>query len=630
MNTTLEEQFQVHYTELAEQVSELENALLLHTTPAEKAVRLLGKLVEQCERKPYANLLQLNLVGVTELCTRIAALYIRVFTDFSHKFTINEVFHLTCQKRFIGYVFEVSGYGSQTHVLKLLKAKAGEKKTQKLTDNPAMLRLLLLATLGDIDTADLVELSLEETEPAALITLGLLLDRLPVTMNGEAARKFLLEEYNPFHALRPIEHYAQIIANVWMLCSYSTAGRKHTIKQHLNDWFKRLHKAKGIAPKPTGSVPQPGNTQHKPVMAVVAESFNSLHAMYRWYAPIIKQLKHDYYMVLVGLKADVDDDAIALFDRYIEVPVDEMNLQPVLNQCTPDIAYFTSVGMRAWGISMANLRWAPLQVMSFGHPASSFSNTMDLAFINTRTVVDTGVVHENMLVLDSEIGSLIEKHKHLKLPEQAVLSDEFVSIAVPCNVMKINLHFIAALKEIERQAEKPVRFMFFPNEFGLGHLSTEKRLKAHFPNAIVARRTSYDQYLALLAQNHLALSPFPFGNATSTIDCMVLGMPVVAWLGEEPHSRSDYDVLAAFGLEDYCVATSVDNYVQGAVRYINTPGLLDELRALVKSKNFMERHVVDENPLAEEFCKALQWAHQHADEVVEPRGAAFWPEGRWK
>jgi hypothetical protein len=352
--------------------------------------------------------------------------------------------------------------------------------------------------------------------------------------------------------------------------------------------------------------------------------------MYRWYAPIIKQLKESYYMVLVALPGDVDEGAKVLFDRFVEMDGnDEMNLQPILSACTPDLVYFMSVGMRSWAIHLANVRWAPLQVMSFGHPATTYSDCIDLAFINTRTYAGPGVVNENLLVLEAEIGSLIEAHQMLAVPTPAALSEEFISIAVPCNVMKINLSFLTALKEIERQAQKPVRYMFFPNEFGVGHLSTEARLQSWFPNAVVARRTSYDRYLALLNQNHFALSPFPFGNATSTIDCMVVGLPCIGLLGKEPHSRSDFDVLAAFDLEDYCIATTVEDYVQGALQYINNPQALEELRALVASKNFLEQHQQEENPLSQELVRALQWAVEHHDEVVKPRGLVFTAEGRW-
>ena len=626
----LEEQLQPLFNEIDTKLQTIENGAYLQRQDPEKTINQLAVLVNDCQNKPYASLMQLNIQGTTELCTRFAALYVNVLTDLKHTLSLNSVLVLTKQKRFMSYVFEVSGYGGNRATLQMLLQKARDKKTKHLSDNPAMVRAVLLAGVGDLEASDLVELTLENSETAALLAIGLLLDRLPLTLTGDAGRTFLLEEYNPYEALRPLDQYRALISNIWMLCSYSTSTRKHDIKKHLNNWFKRVHKAKGIQAKPVGSIKHAGNVDNKPVMAVIAETFKSVHAMYRWYAPMIQQLKRGYYLVMVGQKADVDEQSISLFDEFIEVPEEEMNLQPVLNQCTPDIAWFMSVGMRAWSISLANLRWAPLQAMSFGHPASSFSSEMDVAFVTSRVFGGPGVVNENMLILESEIGNVAEAHKDLKLPPSPVLDDAVVSIAVPCNTMKINLGFITALKEIERLSAKPLRFMFFPNEYGVGHLSTERRLLQYFPTAVVARRTGYEAYLSLLNQNHLALSPFPFGNATSTIDCMVLGLPVISLIGAEPHSRSDYDILASLGLADYCVAESVENYVHGVVRYINEPGLLEELRNMVASKQFMDLHQQNENEFSDEMCKALNWAYANQNEVHGPRGLVIEAQGRWK
>lgn len=626
----LEEQLQPLFNEIDTKLQTIENGAYLQRQDPEKTINQLAVLVNDCQNKPYASLMQLNIQGTTELCTRFAALYVNVLTDLKHTLSLNSVLVLTKQKRFMSYVFEVSGYGGNRATLQMLLQKARDKKTKHLSDNPAMVRAVLLAGVGDLEASDLVELTLENSETAALLAIGLLLDRLPLTLTGDAGRTFLLEEYNPYEALRPLDQYRALISNIWMLCSYSTSTRKHDIKKHLNNWFKRVHKAKGIQAKPVGSIKHAGNVDNKPVMAVIAETFKSVHAMYRWYAPMIKRLRRDYYLVMVSMKADVDEQSISLFDEFIEVPDDEMNLQPLLNQCTPDIAWFMSVGMRSWGISLANLRWAPLQTMSFGHPATSHSTEMDLAFVTSRVFGGQGVVNENMLILESEIGNVAEAHQDLKLPPPAVLSNDLVSIAVPCNVMKINLSFVTALKEIERLSTKPVRFMFFPNEYGVGHLSTERRLLKYFPTAVVARRTGYEAYLNLLNQNHLALSPFPFGNATSTIDCMVLGLPVVSLIGAEPHSRSDYDILASLGLAEYCVADSVENYVNGVVRYINEPGLLEELRAMVASKQFMDLHQQNENEFSDEMCKALNWAYANQDEVRGSRGLMIEAQGRWK
>ncbi|MEW6204607.1 MAG: hypothetical protein AB1516_04720 [Pseudomonadota bacterium] len=627
---SLEEQLQPLFEDIDAKLQAIENGVYLQRQDAEKTINQLAVLVNECQNKPYASLMQLNIVGTTELCTRFAALYVNVLTDLKHTLSLNSLLVLTKQKRFMSHVFEVSGYGNNRAVLKLLLNKAHERKAKQLTDNPALVRALLLASVGDLDPADLVELTLESTETSALLAIGLLLDRLPLTVTGDAGRTFLLEEYNPYSALRPLDQYRALVSNIWMLCSYSTSPRKHEIKKHLNQWFKRVHKSKGIQAKAAGSVRHAGNIDNKPVMAVIAETFKSVHAMYRWYAPMIKRLRHDYYMVMVSMKADVDEQSMGLFDEFIEVPDEEMNLQPVLNQCTPDIAWFMSVGMRSWGISLANLRWAPLQTMSFGHPASSFSTEMDLAFATPNVYGGAGVISENLLLLDSRVSNVAEAHKELKIPPPPALDESVISIAVPCNTMKINLGFITALKEIERLSAKPVRFTFFPNEYGVGHLSTEKRLHGFFPTAVVARRTGYETYLNLLNQHHLALSPFPFGNATSTIDCMVLGLPVISLIGTEPHSRSDYDILASLGLAEYCVADSVENYVYGVVRYINEPGLLEELRSMIQSKNFVDQHTEVDNEFSTEMCEALNWAYKHMNEVKGPRGIVFEGKGRWQ
>lgn len=631
MNTpSLEEQLQPIFDEIDTKLQAIETGAYLQRQDSEKTINQLAVLINECQNKPYASLMQLGIQGTTEFCTRFAALYVNVLTDLKHTLSLNSVLLLTKQKRFMSHVFEVSGYGSYRSTLKLLMQKAREKKTKNLSDNPALLRAVLLASVGDLDPADLVELTLDSSETSALLAIGLLLDRLPLTLTGDAGRTFLLEDYNPYDSLRPLEQYRALIANIWMLCSYSTSAKKHDIKKHLNNWFKRVHKSKGIQPKPVGTVKHARNAGNKPVMAVIAETFKSVHAMYRWYAPMIKQLKRDYYMVMVSMKADVDEQSVALFDEFVEVPEDEMSLQTVLNQCTPDIAWFMSVGMRSWGISLANLRWATLQTMSFGHPATTYSTEMDLVFATPNVYGGEGVVSENLLLLNSRVSNVAEAHKDLKLPPPALLDNATISIAVPCNAMKINLGFVTALKEIERLANKPVRFVFFPNEYGVGHLSTEKRLRSYFPTAVVARRTGYEAYLNLLNQNHLALSPFPFGNATSTIDCMVLGLPVVSLIGSQPHSRSDFDILDSLGLADFCVADSVENYVQGVVRYINEPSLLEELRTMVASKNFLQEHKLMDNEFSAEMCAALNWAYQHVDEVKGPRGLVFEGAGRWQ
>ena len=78
------------------------------------------------------------------------------------------------------------------------------------------------------------------------------------------------------------------------------------------------------------------------------------------------------------------------------------------------------------------------------------------------------------------------------------------------------------------------------------------------------------------------------------------------------------------------MADSVENYVHGVVRYINEPGLLEELRAMVASKQFMDLHQQHDNEFSDEMCKALNWAYANQNEVRGPRGLVIEAQGRWK
>lgn len=627
-----------HHDELVQILAEFEPLIQtaedkIHgkSTSLEQQLLELDTLRGHCERSPFAGLLSLNLQPTQALCTRVAALFFKVLADSSARLDLRTTQYLCLQKRFVSQVFEASGFHSLQSLVALMDRQANaldEKRKLPFLDNPARLRKLMVTPLGELDTQDLVSLSLEDGETVALITLGLLLDRAPLNVNGEANRKFLLEEFNPYAKLSCNKMYRHLVANVWMLSSYSTAQGKHETKKHLNDWFERYLKSKNIAPKTLGG-PASQRSAEKPTLVMVAESFKSVHAMFRWYGPLIKRMRDDYRMVLLALPEDVDENARALFDQTIEVPADELNLQVVLDQVSPDIVYFPSVGMRAWAIALANLRWAPLQIMSLGHPATSHSRHMDVCLCGERLFGGQALFSENVLVLNTEIGNLSATHQNMTLPEAPVLPNDELRIAVPCHVMKLNFLFVAALKEIERLANKPVRFTFFPNEQGVGHVSITQRIKSFFPTAVVARRANYEQYLALLNEHHIALSPFPFGNASSIIDCLVLNLPIVGLLGDEPHARSDYTVLGAFGLDEYLVADSVDNYVQGAVRYINSPELLEELRAMVASKDILNRQFNDATERPDEIRRAIAWAWKNHNELNTTRATTFYSEGRW-
>jgi protein O-GlcNAc transferase len=99
----------------------------------------------------------------------------------------------------------------------------------------------------------------------------------------------------------------------------------------------------------------------------------------------------------------------------------------------------------------------------------------------------------------------------------------------------------------------------------------------------VCGRRSKGEYLKLIQQVDIALDPFPFVGHTTTCDSIWMGVPVVMLEGQTYASRFGGSVLVNVGLEDL-IATTVDQYVDLAVRLAKDLDRLDKLRAELRPR----------------------------------------------
>lgn len=73
-------------------------------------------------------------------------------------------------------------------------------------------------------------------------------------------------------------------------------------------------------------------------------------------------------------------------------------------------------------------------------------------------------------------------------------------------------------------------------------------------------RTSQAEHLATIREVDLALDPFPFSGSTTTLECLLMGVPVLTCPGESFASRHSLGFLATVGLTE-TVAGDLDDYV---------------------------------------------------------------------
>jgi predicted O-linked N-acetylglucosamine transferase (SPINDLY family) len=148
-------------------------------------------------------------------------------------------------------------------------------------------------------------------------------------------------------------------------------------------------------------------------------------------------------------------------------------------------------------------------------------------------------------------------------------------IAVSAMQVKVSWPFVQAMQEVCRRAEKKIEFHFFAAVNGVGMYSFLNEMSRLLPNVTVQQSQPYHEYMETMAKCDLALFSFPFGGTNSMIDSMVLGLPSVTMLGNEPHSMSDTALIRRAGLPESLVCKSVNDYVEAVLKMQN-----DDYRAL--------------------------------------------------
>ncbi len=90
-------------------------------------------------------------------------------------------------------------------------------------------------------------------------------------------------------------------------------------------------------------------------------------------------------------------------------------------------------------------------------------------------------------------------------------------------------------------------------------------------------------YFAAIASVDIALDTFPYNGATTTLDTLWMGVPLVALHGDRGTARSGYSILQSMQLPEL-VASGLDDYVELNVRLARERSWRDRLRATLRDR----------------------------------------------
>ncbi|WP_250526240.1 hypothetical protein [Caballeronia sp. GAWG2-1] len=85
------------------------------------------------------------------------------------------------------------------------------------------------------------------------------------------------------------------------------------------------------------------------------------------------------------------------------------------------------------------------------------------------------------------------------------------------------------------------------------------------------------------------MSPFPFGNTNGIVDAFTVGLPGICKTGPEVFEHIDGAMFARASMPEWMVATTVDDYVEAAVRLANNRDEREALRAWMLETKVVQR-----------------------------------------
>ena len=519
------------------------------------------------------------------LYTRFCAALFTLLADPMYSLSQDGFDAVASENAIIDVLFRSSVFGTSDHLMPQFSADPTEKDTNKIKfkDSSGLIKYMITYSLRSGFRMNFKEAFAKNPQTMFALYIGMLTTMLATSRAAEDKREELLGMWELFKDVELTDRFLSPMSDAYMYCSYAHGKNKHAVKGLIHDLYAKMLHAHGFKEQDFSGQTKTAKAfelKHpvgaKPTILIPVEWFTSLHAMFRCYAPLVRQLRTQFRVIGMGRPHAADDAARKEFDGWLKIPEDNVVLSNVIariRNIKPDIIYYPSLGMDLVWVALASVRLAPIQIMTLGHPASSHSKAIDYAICEEGDVRDPTLFTEKLIELPLGAQFNFVMRPDAELPTPFVEENpEVLKIAVPAMVTKLNATFLETLKEISEKVTRKVEFHFWPNMLSTILSQTAKEIREHIPGAFTYERSAYNHYIRQMQQCHIQLGTFPFGGTNSNVDSMLLGSPLVVMEGDEPHSTCDAKMLRRAGMPEWLIAHSREEYVAAAVRLINNDG----------------------------------------------------------
>jgi hypothetical protein len=334
-------------------------------------------------------------------------------------------------------------------------------------------------------------------------------------------------------------------------------------------------------------------------------------AVYSSLAPLVNSLKGHYAITLIhyGDEKKVMDQDLFEKTTCIQMKNSQMDLAALQDNEFSAVIY-PDIGMNSESIYLSNIRIAPVQIMMYGHPASTWGSAIDY-FIGGQKVEDLAHAQDNYgerLVVIPGMG-VYPVYPDEFTPPPGPVSDDPLIINCGWTAQKVTYPLLCALQDILARARRKIVFQLFPGGAVVARNGFIPFAKDVFSmisgeNIHISKNLPRQDYLAKLCEGTFSLDSYPFGGFNTVIDALYCKKPIVVWETGRAYSRFGSATLELTGMREL-IARSREEYVEKTVRMINDDGFRREMIEKVAAIDLKAAFAKHENP--EYFRKAVDF-----------------------
>lgn len=532
---------------------------------------------------------------INRICSALSAL----FSDPNFNLSFQGFRNMLFLHRWIATLFAASSFRNADHILRALNLNGADAQEVQIRSEH-MVKFAMLFTPNSEIPVNLDALWAYDKNLCAALCCALISPRFLGTQAAHYKRELILrwlpgklDEIDDLDVL-PVG----VLHDVYMHCSYADLPQKHAIKAPINRLVRKKLLQQGHRDIDLSKPPQRPPNHQKPLMMVILEWFSGAHSIYRTHSQSIVAAREQFRVIGVGNAGQVDALGKAVFDEFLEVAGDAVSF--IRGQCDrlrPDLIYYPAFGMFPHSIFLTNLRLAPVQVVSYGHPATSMSPFIDYFVLPEDWIGDPKCFSEKLIPLPAQAMPFVPSAATIPIEPNIrtiaeVQKEGVIHIAVAATTMKLNPGFLSTLQRLYGEASQQGRaiklhfFMGFSR--GLVYLEVRQFIQSYIPDAVIHTHLPYHDYINLMNRCDMYCNPFPFGNTNGITDTTSIALVGVNKSGPEVLEHIDTAMFRRLGLPEWTIAKTNDEYVQASLRLIFDDALRIELRQQLLAKKAVQ------------------------------------------